>query len=146
MSPRKKTLRKVLSPPPIKGFNPYGAEAGMPAREPVMLMMEEYEALRLCDYDGCTQLRASVLMGVSRPTFTRISASALKKIAQAFVEGRRISIKGGKVYFDSDWYHCHSCNCLFNYPDKDKKLEGCPLCGQPDFTRYDHESCDSINR
>ena len=46
MSPRKKTLRKVLSPPPIKGFNPYGAEAGMPAREPVMLMMEEYEALR----------------------------------------------------------------------------------------------------
>jgi len=146
MSPRTKTPRKVLSPPPIKGFNPYGVETGMPTMEPVMLMMEEYEALRLCDYDGCNQLQASVMMGVSRPTFTRIYAAALKKIAKAFVEGRRISIKGGKVYFDSDWYHCHSCNCFFNYPDKDKKLEGCPLCGQPDFTRYDHESCDNIKR
>jgi len=155
MSPRTKTLRKVLSPPIIKGFNPYGSEAGKPPAEPVLLMLEEYEALRLCDYDGFNQLQASVMMGVSRPTFTRIYAAALQKIARAFVEGRRLSIKGGKVYFDSDWFYCHSCKCYFNNPDKDKKLEQCPLCGKSDFVPFDSEPagegtgkrrCDSVNK
>jgi hypothetical protein len=51
-------------------------------------------------------------MGVSRPTYIRIYASALQKIAKAFVEGRLIFIEGGKVYFDSDWYRCNTCECL----------------------------------
>lgn len=129
MSPRNKTLRKVVNPPLIKGFKPFGAESGKGNAEPVVLLFEEYEALRLCDYDACNQLQASVMMGVSRPTFTRIYASALQKIAIAFVEGRMITIKGGRVYFDSDWYHCKICDCHFNNPDKDQKINNCPLCG-----------------
>jgi predicted DNA-binding protein (UPF0251 family) len=129
MSPRNKTLRKVVNPPLIKGFKPFGAESAKGNPEPVVLLFEEYEALRLCDYDGYNQLKASGMMGVSRPTFTRIYASALKKIAKAFVEARTITIKGGAVYFDSDWYHCRSCDCHFNNPDKDQKTTNCPLCG-----------------
>jgi Zn finger protein HypA/HybF involved in hydrogenase expression len=68
-------------------------------------------------------------MGVSRPTFTRIYASALRKIAKAFVEGKQISIEGGKVYFDSDWFQCVTCKCYFNNPEKEEKPETCPLCG-----------------
>lgn len=129
MSPRNKTIRKVVNPPLIKGLKPFGLESGRIIAEPVTLLFEEYEAIRLCDYDLFNQAQASVMMEVSRPTFTRIYASALRKIAQALVEGRTLTIKGGKVYFDSDWHHCRGCDCYFNNPDKDQRVEKCPLCG-----------------
>ena len=129
MTPRIKVLRKVLNPPLIKGFKPYGEESGSKNPEPVNLLYEEYEALRLSDYDILNHHQASVLMGVSRPTFTRIYASARQKVAKAFVEGRQIAIEGGKVYFDSDWYHCKNCRCYFNNPEKEKPFADCPLCG-----------------
>jgi uncharacterized protein len=138
MSPRSKTLRKVLNPPSIKGFKPYGPDFKQKNPEPVTLFMEEYEALRLCDYDYFNHHQASVLMGVSRPTFTRIYASALRKIAMAFVEGKQIAIEGGKVYFDSDWFRCAACNCYFNHPEKEKKPEICPLCGSSNILPYEN--------
>ena len=73
----------------------------------INLLYEEYEALRLCDYSMENHNRASEIMEVSRPTFTRIYASARQKLASAFVEGRQIVIEGGKVYFDSDWHICN---------------------------------------
>lgn len=90
MSPKLKVLRRVSNPPVIKGFKPYGSNSANVISEPVNLLYEEYESLRLSDYEGCTHHQASVMMGVSRPTFTRIYASALQKIAAAFVEGRQI--------------------------------------------------------
>lgn len=137
MSPRIKKIRKVLSPPAIKGMKPYGGPSGKSQSEPVSILFEEYEALRLCDYDMYNHHQASVLMGVSRPTFTRIYASARQKVVSAIVEGRQISIEGGKVYFDSDWYNCSGCGCYFNHPDKETKIETCPLCGGTHIEGYD---------
>jgi len=139
MCARIKVPRKVLNPPVIKGFKPYGPESGKLNLEPVNLLYEEYEALRLCDYDRSNHQQASLMMGVSRPTFTRIYASALQKIAVAFVEGRQISIEGGKIYFDSDWYQCLSCQCNFNNPEKDQEIKNCPLCGGPQILRFDFD-------
>jgi len=139
MSPRRKTLRKVVSPPIIKGFKPVGLQEKNLVTEPVILLLEEYEALRLCDYDHRSQLEASVYMCVSRPTFTRIYASALQKIATAFVEGRQLVISGGKVYFDSDWFECQSCNCYFNNPEKERVITDCPLCGSQQVMQYDSD-------
>ncbi len=139
MSPRIKMLRRVVNPPPVKGFKPYGRDAGKQNSKPVILLYEEYEAIRLCDYDMCNHHQASVMMCVSWPTFTRIYASALQKIAKAFVEGRQISIEGGKVYFDSDWYHCAGCNCHFNNPEKEKEMKNCPLCGNQQIAPFDSE-------
>ena len=133
MSPRKKNFRRVVNPPSIKGLKPYGPGVGDPAGEPVLLLLEEYEALRLCDYDHLTQLKASEMMGVSRPTLTRIYASALRKVARSLVEGLPLTIKGGSVYFDSDWYHCNRCSCYFNNPDKERFPEKCPLCGSAEL-------------
>lgn len=137
MSPRIKKIRKVLSPPAIKGMKPYGGGPLKSQAEPVTILFEEYEALRLCDYDMYNHHQASVLMGVSRPTFTRIYASARQKVVLAIVEGRQISIEGGKVYFDSDWYNCSDCGCYFNHPDKENKIEKCPLCGGNHIENYD---------
>ena len=119
MSPRIKRPRKILNPPVIKGFKPYGSESGNQNTEPVFLLFEEYEALRLCDYDMINHLQISEIMGISRPTFTRIYSSTRRKIAQSFVEGRQITLEGGKVYYDSDWYHCNKCGCDFNNPEKE---------------------------
>jgi len=139
MSPRIKVLRKVSNPPIVKGFKPYGNTSDKLSDEEVKLLYEEYEAIRLCDYDMLNHHQASVIMGVSRPTFTRIYASALQKIAKAMVEGRPISFEGGKIYFDSNWYHCHSCGCYFNNPEKEKTIEHCPLCGSKQIDEFDYE-------
>ncbi|MCD6174389.1 MAG: DUF134 domain-containing protein [Planctomycetes bacterium] len=73
--------------------------AGIPARilEWVYLAMDEFETIRLLDHEGLDQEKAAQLMGISRPTVTRIYASARKKIAEALTEGKAISIEGGPV-------------------------------------------------
>lgn len=129
-----------MSPPKIKGLKPYGPDISAVHSEVVNLLYEEYEALRLCDYDAYNHHQASVLMCVSRPTFTRIYASALRKIAKALVEGKQISIEGGKVYFDSDWYHCLHCGCDFNNPEKENKITRCPLCNAEQISAYEVNS------
>lgn len=138
MSPRVRKIRKVLNPPSVKGFKPYGREVKeQPHQEPIILHFEEYEALRLCDYDMYNHHQSSVMMGVSRPTFTRIYARVRQKIARAFVEGRQISIEGGKVYFDSDWHQCHSCKSYFNNPFREVEITACPLCGENSISSFD---------
>lgn len=133
MSPKKRVLRKVLNPPLIDGFKPYGQKCETQNLHPVNLFYEEYEAIRLSDYNNLNHYQSSMMMSVSRPTFTRIYASALQKVAKAFVEGRQITIKGGRVCFDSDWYHCNKCNRYFNNPEKGKAVENCSLCGSKEF-------------
>lgn len=73
--------------------------AGIPARELewVTLGLDEFETIRLLDHVGLDQEKAAAEMGVSRPTVTRIYASARKKIADAIVLGRAICIEGGPV-------------------------------------------------
>ncbi len=70
--------------------------AGVPARtiEWVRLGMDEFETIRLLDYQGLEQEEVARLMNVSRPTVTRIYARARQKIAQALTEGKAISIEG----------------------------------------------------
>jgi len=138
MSPRIRILRKVLNPPIINGFKPYGQESEKLNLESINLLYEEYEAIRLSDYDALNHHEASIIMGVSRPTFTRIYGSALQKVAKAFVEGRQITIKGGQVYFDSDWYTCNTCKCYFSNPEKEKNVENCSLCGSQQINEIDY--------
>ena len=73
--------------------------AGIPARtlEWLTLGLDEFETIRLLDYQGLDQEKVAELMGISRPTVTRIYASARKKIAEALTEGKAICIEGGPV-------------------------------------------------
>jgi uncharacterized protein len=124
---RPKRIRKVDNPPHFKGFLPIG----LPGEHPVLINFEEYEAIRLCDFNLLSQAEAAGEMGVSRPTFTRIYESARRKVAQAFVKGNPIVFEGGKVYFNTDWYACQECGCRFSHPDKTDRVITCALCGSP---------------
>jgi predicted DNA-binding protein (UPF0251 family) len=126
MKTRVRVLRKISDIPKVKGFKPYGKDLKKSDEAPINLLYEEYEAIRLSDYNLLNHHQASLMMCVSRPTFTRIYASALQKIAKAFIEGRPITIDGGKVYFDTDWFYCKECNCYFNHLEKENIH--CPLC------------------
>ena len=91
----------------MEGFRPFGIpEANL---DPVILLYEEYESIRLADYLHLTQHEAAKLMKVSRPTFTRIYENARRTIAQAFVEGKAIFIEGGNFHTNDFWYRCGTC-------------------------------------
>jgi len=137
MSPRPFRLRKISDPPIISGFKPYGNKKTYIKNEAVFLHLEEYEALRLCDYKMLNHHQASVIMNISRPTLTRIYAKARQKIAEALVLGNQIIIEGGKIYFDSKWFSCQTCGCYFNNPDKQKEIIECPLCKGTNFSNYE---------
>ena len=61
----------------------------------VNLTIDEFEAVRLSDLEGLTQVEVAKQMRVHRSTVSRIIASAHKKIADAFVNIRTIKIEGG---------------------------------------------------
>lgn len=133
---RPKRRRKMYNPPHFKGFRPIGTDDN---NSSVVLNYEEYEAIRLSDFELMSQVEASKVMEVSRPTFTRIYESARRKVAQAFVLGKAIVFEGGKVFFNSEWYSCQSCGCSFNHPAKENDLEHCPLCGSKSVEQYTNE-------
>jgi hypothetical protein len=58
----------------------------------VELRADEFEALRLMDYEGLYQEECAQRMGISRPTFSRMVAAARCKVADALVHGKRILI------------------------------------------------------
>lgn len=93
MSPRPKNIRKINNMPSVAGFKPIASDCYR--KDAIFLHFEEYEAIRLCDYEMKNQQEASVSMGVSRPTLSRIYTSARQKIAQALVCGVVIMIEGG---------------------------------------------------
>ena len=137
---RPKRIRKMTNPPHFRGFLPFGPnEKLLKEKPPVVMNYEEYESIRLCDFELFGQVEASRLMEVSRPTFTRIYESARRKVAQAFIEGRPVVFEGGKVYFDSEWFTCKCCGCFFNHPEKELKVTNCTLCGSPKIEQYEEE-------
>jgi len=108
----------------MRGYKPFDipfSEVGH-----ITLLFEEYESIKLTDYQGLKQEQAASKMNISRPTFTRIYENARNKIAKAFVEGKAIVIDGGNVVFDNDWYKCDKCHQTFNLYPEDKK--SCPSC------------------
>ena len=91
MRPRK--CRKIDFDPATTVFKP----SGIPMRmlDYVELELDEAEAIRLADYEQLYHEQAGEKMGVSRQTFSRLLASAHKKMADAVIHGKCLVIKGG---------------------------------------------------
>ena len=123
--PPKRKLRKIVTPPNFKGYKPYGTTKE--SIEIIELLYEEYEAIKLADYQFLTHLEASKLMGISRATFARIYEKGRRKIAKALVETLEIKTVFGNVALDKSWYVCLNCAAKFTIP---KTIENynCPMC------------------
>ncbi|WP_421919260.1 DUF134 domain-containing protein [Marinifilum sp.] len=123
--PRRARLRKVVEPPRFKGYRPYGVNAKK--RDSIDLHYDEYEAIKLADYDFMKHDEAAKVMGISRPTFARIYESARRKIAEALVETKNINTVYGNAIMDKDWFVCKKCHARFNIP-KGMESGKCPAC------------------
>ena len=75
--------------PAISGLQPIGS----PAQGEIALGYDEYEVIRLLDYEGFSQEECARRMEVSRPTVTRIYEAARQKLANALVNGRRLVLE-----------------------------------------------------
>ena len=60
-----------------------------------IMTLDEYEAVRLIDYEGLTQEQCAEYMNVGRTTVTAIYDSARRKLASLIVDGNRLRISGG---------------------------------------------------
>lgn len=125
--PRQKNNRKIFSPPAMQGYKPFGIQRN--CLESVIVHFDEYESIRLLDYEGMNQEQAAECMNVSRPTLTRIYETARKAIAKAFVEGKAIMIEGGEVVFDKEWFRCRRCHKLVGGIENHQKCKGCHAFG-----------------
>ncbi len=89
--PRPFRRRRICGRPNVCFFKPAGIrlrDLGM-----VSLSIDEFEALRLVDYENIPQEEAAKKMKISQPTLSRILSSARKKLAEAIIEGRAIRIE-----------------------------------------------------
>lgn len=89
--PRPKRRRRVCSEPQFHCFSP----AGVKQPEEIVLSVDEYEVIRLVDYEKKSHEQCAAVMNISRTTVTEIYEKARYKIAECLVQGKQLSISGG---------------------------------------------------
>ena len=82
--PRKKRCRRVCEEPDFPVFRPAGRVSGG-----ISMTVDEFETIRLVDYEQKTHEECAALMDVSRTTVTEIYQSARAKIAKPLGIGYR---------------------------------------------------------
>ncbi len=101
--------RRICFEPEYNSFAP----CGMESTEQILLMVDEFEAVRLIDYEKRTHEQCAKQMGVSRTTVTEMYERARTKIADCIVNGKTLSISGGNYALcdGSAWMSCgRKCN------------------------------------
>ncbi|WP_026496770.1 DUF134 domain-containing protein [Butyrivibrio sp. WCD3002] len=100
--PRTPKCRRILRFPDYYSFIPEDAEKDNIAT--IELTLDEFETIRLLDYEDLNQEECASRMGVARTTVTAMYENARKKLISAVVEGKRLSIAGGNIEIDKERY------------------------------------------
>ncbi|MBN1756638.1 DUF134 domain-containing protein [bacterium] len=118
--------RRVNQLPGVEIFKP----TGIPIRllKLVNLTIDEFEALRLADYEGLYQEDAALRMGISRQTLGRILLSARKKLVECLVDGAALKIEGGKFDPSLFFLRCEDCNEMIDIDYNKSWPLQCPSC------------------
>lgn len=89
-------------------------------KKPVILTLDEYEAIRLIDFEDFTQDECAKMMDVARTTVQSIYASARKKMSESLVLGKELTIQGGDVQLCPHYQEGFKCRrkCLRHTPKK----------------------------
>ncbi len=93
--------RRICSLPKNNKYGPLGRKAGQ-SNDFINMSIDEYEAIRLIDYEGFDQEECAIQMNVARTTVQGIYAKARKKIAQSIVTGKVLLIDGGNYQLCND--------------------------------------------
>jgi len=118
--PRPRKCRRVCCMPSIRQFRPDGE---INETEPLLMSVEEYEIIRLIDWEGLSQEQAAGEMDVARSTVQRIYEEARRKLANCLVNGKMLKISGGNYRLCSGGELCGRCKhrCPMHPGDSQEK-------------------------
>ncbi|WDV46979.1 DUF134 domain-containing protein [Clostridiaceae bacterium M8S5] len=128
--PRPIKWRTIESMPKYNYFKPINIP--IYDLEENILKIEEYESIRLKDYEGLDQEACAKRMNVSRQTFQRIYAEAKRKVADSLINGKAILIKGGNYTQNICTIKCQECDHTWEIRVEDLndiESNNCPECG-----------------
>jgi uncharacterized protein len=92
--PRRKRLRRICFLPEHTLFGPI--DRTIEEHDSIRLSIDAYESIRLIDLLGYDQKEAALALDVSRGTLQRIYYEAKRKVAEALVYGKHLSISGDR--------------------------------------------------
>ncbi|NLB37998.1 MAG: DUF134 domain-containing protein [Clostridiales bacterium] len=98
--------RSVCCLPRNARFGPL--EAGG-EQEAILMSVDEFETIRLIDYENMTQEECAEQMGVARTTVQGIYDQARKKVARSLVDARPLTITGGQYVLYGDTWDGEGC-------------------------------------
>ncbi len=140
--PRPQKKRSVHRPPLHSGFKPTGVRNRF--LEKITLTLDEFEAIRLGDFQGKDHNESAIEMGISRSTFSRLVERARHKVAQFLIEGKNLQIDGGEVHFNGNVIRCNDCGHLMNIPFDSETIR-CLECGSENLVDladgFGHGNC-----
>lgn len=100
--------RRICFEPKYDRFAPCGTKS----KEQVLLTVDEFEAVRLIDYEKKTHEQCARQMGISRTTVTEMYERARTKIADCLVGGKTLCISGGNYALcDGSAWRCCGKRC-----------------------------------
>ncbi|MFQ5905092.1 MAG: DUF134 domain-containing protein [bacterium] len=110
---------------------------GVPLRalERVTVSLEEFEAMRLSDYEGLYQEDAAREMNISRQTFGRVLQEAHRKTAEALIFGKALEIEGGDFLMVRRRFECLSCGFGWEVSHGLPRPSRCPECDSNEIRR-----------
>lgn len=108
--PRGKKIRMVSGLPRNNRFSPMGVNNP----NEILMTLDEYETIKLIDYEGLTQEECARLMQVARTTVQQIYSNARKKVATMILEEKSLLIQGGCYKIGQhtnfrSWHHRNGC-------------------------------------
>ena len=92
--PRPRKWRHVCCLPSYPAFGPLEDNS---SKSMVTMTIDEYEVIRLIDYEKLDQEESANRMQVARSTVQAIYQSARHKLAVALIEGQILTISGGEI-------------------------------------------------
>ncbi|MEW5805768.1 MAG: DUF134 domain-containing protein [Acidobacteriota bacterium] len=135
--PRPKLCRWIRFHPGSSFFKPQG----IPLRflHEVSLSMDEFEAIRLADFEGLYQEEAAKKMKISRQTFGRILTEAHRKIAECLVQGKALSIEGGDYIMITRRFRCTDCGHTWEVAHGMPRPTECSHCSSINILRAEED-------
>ncbi|MHA1167320.1 MAG: DUF134 domain-containing protein [Candidatus Hodarchaeales archaeon] len=112
--------------------------AGIPIRdlEVIVLSDVELDCLRYADLDDEKQTESASKMSISQPSFSRHLKIARRKVADALINGKALTIETGQFpVIKTRFFKCVNCNNSWGLSVGTGRPESCPKCGSTDFFR-----------
>lgn len=120
--PRPRKKKRVCQTPPHRWFGVLEGET--PKEQYIVLLIEEFEAVRLIDTLGFTQAECAEQMAVARTTVQSLYESARKKIGETLAYGIPMRIEGGSHRFCTEEDRCERRRaCDFSFERNRKQSQ-----------------------